>query len=50
MTEMIKPKDQAENQISIDFFGRAIVPKPKSETDRPSRNAKMEGKEKAFCI
>jgi hypothetical protein len=44
MAEIIRPKDQIEEKISIDFFGRPIVTKPKSETDRPLRNAKMEGK------
>lgn len=32
----------AEKQISLDFFGRAVV--PRAETERPLKNLKMEGK------
>lgn len=40
----VVPKDLKQKQVALDFFGRALVPKVRLETDRPIRNAKMEGK------
>ncbi|KAG2212269.1 hypothetical protein INT47_001628, partial [Mucor saturninus] len=38
----ILQREMKQKQTPLDFFGRAFVPRVRSETDRPIRNAKME--------
>lgn len=49
MRDKIKQMDLKQKQAPLDFFGRAFVPRVRSETDKPIRNAKMEGKIVFMC-